>query len=176
MTVPSAMKHPTQAPAQVFDGQAARAAARAAVSCALLLLLSACVGTTPLNESSTNAAPISREMNDLINNNQLPAGAKINHGQSLIMGAGDNWVGRVVMELSQSPNATYNFFLDQYPNQGWTLVTAVRGKTSLLVFTKADRSASVEMVDGAFGATQTTLTVTPKSTLPAAASASPARR
>jgi hypothetical protein len=92
------------------------------------------------------------------------------------MGAGDNWVGRVVMELSQSPNATYNFFLDQYPAQGWTLVTAVRGKTSLLVFTKADRTPSVEMVDGAFGATQTTLTVTPKTTLPTPTSASPARR
>jgi TctA family transporter len=46
----------------------------------------------------------------------------------------------------------------------------------VLVFTKADRTASVEMVEGAFGATQTTLTVTPKTTLPTPTSASPARR
>jgi len=170
----SPMNHPPQA--QVTDGQTARSGRLAWVCGLMALVLSACGATTPLNESSANTSPISREMNDLINNNQLPAGAKINHGQSLIMGAGDNWVGRVVMELSQSPNATYNFFLDQYPAQGWTLVTAVRGKTSLLVFTKADRTASVEMVEGAFGATQTTLTVTPKTTLPTPASASPARR
>jgi len=106
-------------------------------------------------------------MNDLIVNSQLPAGAKINHSQSLIMGSGENWVGRVVLELDQNPNAAYNFFLEQYPQQGWTLVSAVRGKTSLLVFTKADRSATVELTEaGVMGGSQATLTVSPKSTLP----------
>ncbi len=108
-------------------------------------------------------------MNDLIVNTHLPAGAKINHSQSLIMGSGENWVGRVVMELGQNPNAAYNFFLEQYPQQGWTLVSAVRGKSSLLVFTKADRSATVELTEGSvLGGSVATLTVTPKSTLPPA--------
>ena len=114
-------------------------------------------------------------MNDLIVNSQLPAGAKINHSQSLIMGSGENWIGRVVLELGQNPNAAYNFFLEQYPQQGWTLVSAVRGKSSLLVFTKADRSATVELTEaGVMGGSQATLTVTPKSTLPPPPAPTPA--
>ena len=125
------------------------------------VLLSGCASMS--NDSGSNAGT----MNDLITNSQLPAGAKINHSQSLIMGSGDNWVGRIVLELGQNPNAAYAFFLEQYPPQGWTLVSAVRGKASLLVFTKADRSATVEISDsGVMGGSQAVLTVTPKNTLP----------
>ncbi len=126
------------------------------------ILLSGCTTTSGGDTSSGSGT-----MNDLIANTQLPAGAKINHSQSLIMGSGENWVGRVVLELGQNPNAAYNFFLEQYPQQGWTLVSAVRGKSSLLVFTKADRSATVELTEaGVMGGSQATLTVSPKSTLP----------
>lgn len=128
-----------------------------------LIVLTGCA-TTSSNDSGSGSGST---MNDLIANTQLPAGAKINHSQSLIMGSGENWVGRVVLELNQNSNAAYNFFLDQYPQQGWTLVSAVRGKTSLLVFTKADRSATVELAEGGMlGGSLAMLTVTPKSTLP----------
>lgn len=138
------------------------------------ILLAGCATTsgTDTGNGSGNGT-----MNDLIVNTQLPAGAKINHGQSLIMGSGENWIGRVVMELSQNPNAAYSFFLEQYPQQGWTLVSAVRGKSSLLVFTKADRSATVELTEaGVMGGSLATLTVSPKSTLPPAPAAAPVRR
>ncbi|MDP1657665.1 hypothetical protein [Brevundimonas sp.] len=144
------------------------------------ILLAGCA-TTSGNSASTGSSSSSGNgtMNDLIVNAQLPAGARINHSQSLIMGSGENWVGRVMLELDQNPNAAYNFFLEQYPQQGWTLVSAVRGKTSLLVFTKADRSATVELNEGGvMGGSQATLTVTPKSTLPPAPTPStqPVRR
>lgn len=136
------------------------------------ILLSGCATTSGGDTSSGSGT-----MNDLIANTQLPAGAKINHSQSLIMGSGENWVGRVVLELGQNPNAAYNFFLDQYPQQGWTLVSAVRGKSSLLVFTKADRSATVELTEaGVMGGSLATLTVSPKSTLPPTPAAAPVRR
>jgi hypothetical protein len=94
---------------------------------------------------------------------QLPAGTKILFDQSLIIGSGDNWVGRVVLDVGKDSMAAYSFFLDQYPQQGWTLLTAIRGKTSLLVFTKQDRSATVEMNEGSLlNSTMVTLTVTPK--------------
>jgi len=138
------------------------------------ILLAGCA-TTSGNSAGTSSG--NGTMNDLIVNAQLPAGAKINHSQSLIMGSGENWVGRVVLELDQNPNAAYNFFLEQYPQQGWTLVSAVRGKTSLLVFTKADRSATVELNEGGvMGGSLATLTVTPKSTLPPPPATQPVRR
>ena len=105
----------------------------------------------------------------------LPTGSKINNAQSLIMGSGENWVGRMVMEVKQDSAGVYNFFLDNYPAQGWTLVSAVRGKTSLLVFTKADRSATIEISDATLSGSSAVLTVSPKSTLPTAPAAQRAR-
>jgi len=150
------------------------AALKSLLLCAFVLL-TGCATTSSGNSGSSGNGT----MNDLIVNTQLPAGAKINHAQSLIMGSGENWVGRVVLELDQNANAAYSFFLDQYPQQGWTLVSAVRGKNSLLVFTKADRSATVELTEaGVLGGSQATLTVSPKSTLPVAPApgAAPVRR
>jgi hypothetical protein len=94
---------------------------------------------------------------------QLPAGTKILYDQSLIIGSGDNWVGRVMLDMGKDSMAAYTFFLEQYPQQGWTLLSAIRGKTSLLVFTKQDRSATVEMHESnMLSGTLVTLTVTPK--------------
>lgn len=121
------------------------------------LLIGAC-STTQETVSTTGAEAMVGSI--------LPTGSKINNAQSLIMGSGESWVGRMVLEVKQDSAGVYNFFLDNYPAQGWTLVSAVRGKTSLLVFTKADRSATVEISDATLGGSAAVLTVSPKSTLP----------
>ena len=117
----------------------------------------AAVGT-PMNDA---AVPIQNA--DFMGQTQLPAGTKILYDQSLIIGSGDNWVGRVLLDMGKDSMAAYTFFLEQYPQQGWTLLSAIRGKTSLLVFTKQDRSATVEMNESnMLSGTLVTLTVTPK--------------
>ncbi len=125
-----------------------------------LLFLGGCAGlATSTQVQSTSAVPSA----DLLGTTQLPAGTKILFDASLIIGSGDNWVGRVMLDVGKDSMAAYSFFLDQYPQQGWTLLTAIRGKTSLLVFTKQDRSATVEMSEGnLLSSTMVTLTVTPK--------------
>ena len=60
----------------------------------------------------------------------LPPGAVIRGDQSLIIGSGDNWVGRVVLDVGRDFDAAYRFFLEAYPAQGWTVVSSVRGKNS----------------------------------------------
>ena len=109
---------------------------------------------------------------DLYGDKSFPVGAKINGPQSLMMGSGENWIGRVVLDTTQNHVEAYNFFAEQYPQQGWALISAVRGKTSLLVFTKADRSATVEIQDGILmnGATAV-LTISPKNAPPVPAKA-----
>ena len=138
-------------------------------SYALLLVAALCLAgcaSAPLEGASqTPAGDISP---DQFGSMLFPTGAKINLPQSLMMGTGDNWVGRVVMDLGQNHATAYRFFQDQYPQQGWSLVSAVRGKASLLVFMKADRSATVEISDGSvFGGSSATLTVTPKNAMAA---------
>ena len=123
-------------------------------------LLGGCAGvaTSPADGNSQSLPSV-----DLLGKTQLPPGTKVIYEQSLIMGSGDNWVGRVMLDVGKDSMAAYSFFLDQYPQQGWTLLTAIRGKTSLLVFTKQDRSATVEMNEGnLLSSTLVTLTVTPK--------------
>ncbi len=78
----------------------------------------------------------------------LPGGAKINHEQSLIIGDGDDWMGRVRIDTGQSSGAAYAFFLKQFSRDGWASIVSVRGKSSLLVFTKLNRSITIEISEG----------------------------
>jgi hypothetical protein len=124
------------------------------------LLLSACA-SKPLEGELKSDMP--RPSLEILGQTQLPAGAKIDHEKSLIMGAGDQWVGRVSLDVGRDASAAYKFFLETYPQQGWALVTAVRGQTSLLVFTKQERNATVEFQEGSLlGGGRVTLTVSPR--------------
>ncbi len=93
----------------------------------------------------------------------IPPGAKIIADQSLIIGSGDAWVGRLNMDVGRDVAAAYKYFLDAFQGQGWTLQSAVRSKTSLLVFTHAGRSATIEFQDAPklVGGATVTLTMAP---------------
>jgi hypothetical protein len=101
--------------------------------------------------------------NQLLGQLSLPTGARLLSDQSLIIGSGDNWVGRVVLDVGRNLDAAYAFFLETYPAQGWTVVSAVRGKTSFLVLTRQERTATLEMVDGGvLGSGLIALTMAPR--------------
>ncbi len=116
----------------------------------LLILLGALLvgcGTTPstsleVNDNTTRVGV------DQLGRTPLPVGSKIRAADSLIFGLGDNWMGRAVIDIPADSSSTYNYFADQFVKQGWNLVAAMRGKRSLLVFTRADRSATIEMDEG----------------------------
>ncbi len=93
----------------------------------------------------------------------LPPGAKIIPDQSLIIGSGDAWVGRLTLDVGRDVTAAYQYFLDAFKAQGWSLQSAVRSKNSLLVFTRAGRSATIEFQDTPHlvGGTTVTLTMAP---------------
>lgn len=101
---------------------------------------------------------------DLLGDMPLPQGSKINNDQSLILGAGSAWAGRIVINTPQGPTDTFTFFRDQFPNSGWTGVSSIKAKISILVFAKQDRTVTVEITDaGALAdGSVTSLTVAPK--------------
>ena len=132
-----------------------------ALALVLPVLLSACVSTAP----SVNLNPDGKvqNANQLLGQLSLPTGARLLGDQSLIIGSGDNWVGRVVLDVGRDVDAAYTFFLETYPAQGWTVVSAVRGKSSLLVLTRQERTATVEIIDGGvWGNGQVMLTMAPR--------------
>ena len=115
----------------------------------LALTLVACSSTAPSVSLENGPTSTTARLGvDQLGNTPLPVGSKMRGPESLVFGVGDNWKGRAVVELPTDASASYNFFADQFPRQGWTLVAAVRGKKNLLVFTRGDRSATVELDEG----------------------------
>ncbi len=122
-------------------------------------LLTAC-GTTP--ESQINADNGQRPTMEQLGRMPLPVGTKLRTGESLIFGVGEGWLGRAVFELPNDATSSYNFFAEQLPRQGWTMIASVRGKKSLLVFTRAERAVTLEIEDsGLFSGSLASMTVSP---------------
>ncbi len=130
----------------------------------LFLLVTAAVLTacSTTHEAQSNGENSQRPTMEQFGRMPMPAGTKLRTADSLIFGVGENWLGRAVFELPMDANASYNFFAEQMPRQNWSTVASVRGKKSLLVFTRADRSATIEIEDsGLFGASVAWMTVSP---------------
>ncbi|MCE2879056.1 MAG: hypothetical protein LW719_06475 [Comamonadaceae bacterium] len=122
-------------------------------------LLGGC-SSTPLVSGSADQVQAPTEA---ISQSTLPPGATMKPELSLIIGSGAQWVGRVVATVGKDIDAAIRFFIDTYQGQGWTLISSVRGKSSLLVFTRQDRTATVELVEGGLMSGGTvTLTVAPR--------------
>jgi hypothetical protein len=116
------------------------------VSAVAALMLTSCANM-PMG-AGRSASTVDMSGADLLAQTQLPAGARILHDQSTVIGSGNNWVGRVVIDSARDPAAAFSYFLDNYPAQGWTLLSAVRAKSSVMVFTKQEHNVTIEIQEG----------------------------
>src|SRR5215475_8340549 len=66
----------------------------------------------------------------------VPKGADMDADRSLVLGAREAWVGRLVMTVSDRPANMYDFFARQMPGFGWRPLTSVRGDISTLTFAR----------------------------------------
>ena len=137
---------------------------RALISTVLFPALLVGCGSTPL----ATTAPSSGDKTQLAAPGQwlgglpLPAGSFIRADQSLIIGAGDAWGGRAGLDVGRDADAAYRFFMDNLPAQGWAVVTAVRGRQSLLVLTRQERTLTIEMAEPILGAPTVFMTMAPR--------------
>ena len=133
---------------------------RTLIGTTALALLAAC-GSTPLTTSEVagDKTPAAFEGGP---GTPIPPGSVFKPGQSLILGQGDQWVGRMVLDVGRDADIAYKYFYEVYPTKGWNLITAVRGEVSLLVFSNGERSLSVDVRDGHFwGGGSVIITATP---------------
>ena len=116
------------------------------ISLTLVLALAGCARTalSPTTSSDSDKPTVSQ----LQGNTPLPPGAVIKHDKSFIIGTGDNWFGRMTLNIGRDANIAHRFFVQTYPQNGWTLVSSVRTARSLLVFTKVDRTITIEITEG----------------------------
>ncbi len=130
----------------------------AATALFLSFLLGACAGSG--DSPAGSPQEVQEVQAQLLGDMPLPQGARLSGGDSIIIGRGNEWVGRAVVNALQGATDVYAFFQSEYPKGGWTTVTAVKAKTSILVFTKGDRTATVEIVEGSIGGPKSVIIVT----------------
>lgn len=133
------------------------------------IALSACsnLGNSLPWNSSQNFDESNQSIADLLGDMPVPNGARINNENTMIIGRGVGWVGRVYLDGLQSPNEIYSFFLTDFPKAGWTTVSATKAKTSIVIFTKEDRTCTIEVSEGSFTGPKTLISITssPKSSI-----------
>ncbi|MBT8594938.1 hypothetical protein G6672_05505 [Polynucleobacter paneuropaeus] len=126
----------------------------------LILLGSVLFACASGDSPSGTQAEVQEVQTQLLGDMPLPQGAKIVGSESIIIGGGDQWVGRAVIGALQGATDVYAFFQSEYPKAGWNTVSAVKAKTSILVFTKGDRTATIEVSDGPFNGPKTIIVIT----------------
>jgi hypothetical protein len=140
-----------------------------AASTALALLGCSSMGNVQMGNDSTVTEATAKQ---LAGDVPLPQGAVIKQQDSLVMGSGNTWMGRLNMSVAGEPQGVFAWFRDSLPGAGWTLTSSSYSKLSLLTFTKAERVATVQMQAGNFGANEVLITVAP-AVRPAAAGTRP---
>ncbi len=122
-------------------------------------LLTACAaGGPPIGGDGTVTQATAKQLTDDV---PLPPGATIKPQETLVMGAGSAWVGRMSLSVSGDAQSVFAYFRDNLPGSGWTLTSSSFSKLSLLTFTKADRVANVQIQKDIFGSNDVLITVAP---------------
>lgn len=118
-------------------------------------------GCTSSNEAPLHTAPAYGS--DKIVDMAKPASASVNFKESMILGPKDSWVGRLVYQCSEDPAYMWDFLQAEMPKLGWTQLSGVRSKTSVLVFKRSNRVTTVQIKDRFLYGSQVTCDVAPES-------------
>jgi hypothetical protein len=132
----------------------------AALACIFSLLACSNIGSNLPWNSSQNFDESNQSIAELLGDMPIPNGAQIQNENTLIIGKGVGWVGRVNLSAMQSSNEVYSFFLADFPKAGWSVISATKSKTSIMVATKDDRTCTVEVSDGPFAGPKTVISIT----------------
>ncbi|MDO9277399.1 MAG: hypothetical protein Q7U05_02380 [Polaromonas sp.] len=91
----------------------------------------------------------------------IPPGSTVRPQETLVMGTGNRWMGRISLSVPGESQAIYTYYRDGLPSAGWVLTSSSYSKLSFLTFSKAERVATVQIQSASFGGNEVTITVTP---------------
>ena len=111
----------------------------------MTLLLNGCSSTN--SQSSSESVSSDSVIFQSLPPGALPPGSKLLTEQTLVLGSGENWVGRVNLDIGKDSETAYRYFVQEYPKQGWSLLSSNRGQVSLLIFMKDSRTASIQITE-----------------------------
>lgn len=87
--------------------------------------------------------------------------------RSLVLGARDDWIGRLSMKTGGSTSDSYDFFLREMPKFGWQEITSVRSQVSVLTYSRSNRIATIQIRGKTLGGSAVDITVSPRGRPPA---------
>jgi hypothetical protein len=139
--------------------------------CFAFAALLGCTATADLQASrsgeGTAQGPSLAQFNDI----PIPQGASMNLERSLILGAAEGWIGRLVYTTSLGPQQSFEFFGREMPAFGWQEVTRVRARINILTYTRGTRAATIQISRTTFGGSEVNFTVSPQAQAGAPAAA-----
>lgn len=126
-----------------------------------MALITACAETTPISPSSSGKpGDFKAEANfPTFTDIPVPTKAKMDVNKSLILGAGEGWVGRMILLTSGSASRMFDFYRREMPRFGWAEFTAIRAATSVLTYSRGERVATVRISSETLGGAQVEFTV-----------------
>ena len=93
----------------------------------------------------------------------IPSGTTLDAQNSLILGSGDQWTGRLVLYINQSHSEAFALYTTQMPQFGWEPIASVQSETSLLTFIRGERATTIEISEGrAISGCLVRITMTPQ--------------
>lgn len=92
----------------------------------------------------------------------IPASTNLNKDRSLVTGAQDAWIGRLVFTSFDNTTEMFDFFKKNASGFGWEEITSVRSKVSVLTYTRGERVMTVQIADRWLWGSEVELTVSPR--------------
>ena len=133
----------------------------------VLFVAQACDKTTRLTETTApNAIDGEADLDATfqpITDIPIPPGTILDAQNSLILGTGDQWTGRLVININQSHSEAFALYTTQMPQFGWKPIASVQSGTSLLTFIRGNRATTIEILDSrAISGVLVRITMTPQ--------------
>ena len=126
-------------------------------------LLVACGSVDIRPTGKDGAVPPQPSATQLAGDMPIPATATVRSQDTLVMGTGNRWMGRISLNVPGDSQVAYAYFRDGLPSAGWVLTSSSYSKLSFLTFSKAERVATIQIQSVTFGGNEVTITVTPAS-------------
>lgn len=124
-------------------------------------LLLGCSSVNLAAPGQVEGAPPEAPARQLAGDMPLPPGATVRAQDTLVMGTGNRWTGRISLAVAGEPQNAFTFFRDGLPGAGWALMSSSFSRLSVLTFAKGDRIATVQIQAANFGGNDVSITVTP---------------
>ena len=135
----------------------------AALAC-VLVTFNACDGSRGLltQTSSPDSASSTVTTFQLFTDIPIPPGTSFDTENSLILGSGEGWTGRLIVKLSKNPSDAFAIYTIEMPEFGWKPIASVQSETSVLTFTRGDRAATIQIEGRAITGSLVRITMTPQ--------------